>query len=290
MSRLILPGLLGTLLYCSTSSQAAEPSDIGKAVVIKNLVTAADQQDKRRLAKGDGVRELELLETQTASHGDFRLADDTKLALGPDARLVLDKFVYDPNTTSKQVLINFAVGAFRFISSSKDPVGYELKTPTATMGVRGTVFDFYIADKGAMVVLMHKGAVDVCAVGCKLHSRLGQLAYVTRSGKVILRKYWDRKLLPGVTIKQAFPFLGKKLAIDDIVRFASLLAPVGRAVSGKQAANAAFAPAVTFNMDGTISFAGLSAASGGHPGAGDGGHGGPGNGNGNSPNAGNSGG
>ena len=71
-------------------------------------------------------------------------ADDTKLALGPGARLVLDKFVYDPNTTSKQVLINFAVGAFRFISSSKDAVGYELKTPTATMGVRGTVFDFYL--------------------------------------------------------------------------------------------------------------------------------------------------
>jgi hypothetical protein len=133
MLRRLLPGLLGPLLYCSTSVQAAEPRDIGQAVVIKNLVTAADQQDKRRLAKGDGVHEQELLETQTASHGEFRLADDTKLALGPDARLVLDKFVYDPNATSKQVLINFAVGAFRFISASKDPVGYELKTPTATM-------------------------------------------------------------------------------------------------------------------------------------------------------------
>jgi hypothetical protein len=207
MLRMTLPALLGTLLYCSSSSQAAEPRDIGQAIVIKNLVTAADQQDKRRLAKGDGVREQELLETQTASQGEFRLADDTKLALGPGARLVLDKFVYDPNTTSKQVLINFAVGAFRFISSSKDAVGYELKTPTATMGVRGTVFDFYLTQKGAMVVLMHKGAVDVCAAGCKLHNNLGRLAYVTPSGKVIRRKYWDRKLLPGVTVRQAFPFL-----------------------------------------------------------------------------------
>jgi hypothetical protein len=181
MPRVIQPGFLGALLFCSTSAQAAEPADIGKAVAIQNLVTAADQQDKRRLAKGDGVRQQELLETQRASHGEFRLADDTKLALGPDARLVLDKFVYDPSTTGKQVVINFAVGAFRFISSNKDPVGYELKTPTAALGVRGTVFDFYIADRGAMVVLMHKGAVDVCAVRCKLHNRVGQLAYVTRS-------------------------------------------------------------------------------------------------------------
>src|SRR5215470_7779032 len=265
MSRTVLPGLLGTLLYSSTSSQAAEPRNIGQAVVIKNLVTAADQQDKRRLAKGDAVREQELLEAQAVSHGEFRLADDTKLALGPNARLVLDKFVYDPDKTSKQVLINFAAGAFRFISSSKDPTGYELKTPTATLGVRGTVFDFYLADKGAMVVLMHKGAVEVCAIGCKLHSNLGHLAYVTRSGKVVLRKYWDRKLLPGVSIKQAFPFLGKKLAIDSVIRFATLAAPVGKAAPGKQAANVGIAPAIAFNMDGTISFAGESSASGGQP-------------------------
>src|SRR5215510_3743282 len=292
MSRL-LPTFLGTLLCCATASQAADPRSVGEAVVIKNQVTAAEaQKDKRRLAKGDAVREQELLEAQAVSHGEFRLADDTKLALGPNARLVLDKFVYDPDKTSKQVLINFAIGSFRFISSSKDPTGYELKTPTATMGVRGTVFDFYIADKGAMVVLMHKGAVEVCAVGCKLHSRLGHLAYVTRSGKVILRRYWDRKLLPGVSIKQAFPFLGKKLAIDDVIRFAILTAPL-KAASGKQAANAAMAPAVTFNLDGTISFSGLSAASAGQPSSpspGGGGGSGPGNGNGNSPNTGNGGG
>jgi hypothetical protein len=84
------------------------PSDIGKAVVIENLVTAAaDQQDRRGLAKGDAVREQELLETQIASHGEFRLADDTKVALGPDARLALDKSVYAQNTTSKQVVISF---------------------------------------------------------------------------------------------------------------------------------------------------------------------------------------
>ncbi|HET9685812.1 MAG TPA: FecR domain-containing protein, partial [Pseudolabrys sp.] len=265
--------------------------------MIQNQVTAADgQQDKRRLAKGDAVREQELLEAQTVSHGEFRLADDTKLALGPNARLVLDKFVYDPDKTGKQVLINFAVGSFRFISGSKDPTGYELKAPNATLGIRGTVFDFYVAEKGRMVVLMHKGAVDVCSVGCKLHNKLGRLAYVTPSGKVVLRRYWDRKLLPGVSIKEAFPFLGKKLAIDNAIRYASLMAPAIKAAApGRQAANAAtVAPALAFNMDGTITFAGTSAASAGQPsgpgpGPGVGGPG-PGNGNGNSPNAGNGGG
>src|SRR5262245_61855368 len=173
--------------------------------------------------------------------------------------------VCDVDKTSKQVLINFAAGSFRFISSSKDPTGYELKTPTATLGIRGTVFDFYVAEKGRMVVLMHKGAVDVCSAGCKLHNKLGRLAYVTASGKVVLRKYWDPKLLPGVSIKEAFPFLGKKLAFDNVIRYASLMAPAIKAAArGRQAANAAtVAPAVAFNMDGTITFAGMSAASAG---------------------------
>jgi hypothetical protein len=41
-----------------------------------------------------------------------------------DARLVLDKFVYAPNSPStKEVWINFAKGAFRFLTSSENPSG-----------------------------------------------------------------------------------------------------------------------------------------------------------------------
>ena len=224
---------LGILLGSPTSSQAAEPHDIGEAVVIKNLVTAADQQqDKRRLAKGDAVREQELLETQTASHGEFRLADDTKLALGPDARLVLDKFVYDRNTTSRQVLIIFAAGAFRFISASKDPTVYELKTSPAAIGIRGTVFDFYVADRG------RHGGADAQGRRRGLYRQLQAAQQVGSAGLChplgqghSAQQHWDRRLLPGVSIKQAFPFLGKKLTIDDVVRFASLTAPAGKAAS-----------------------------------------------------------
>ncbi|HXF52819.1 MAG TPA: FecR domain-containing protein, partial [Hyphomicrobiaceae bacterium] len=275
------------LLGLASGSQAAEPRDVGEAVVIKNQVTAADaKQEKRRLAKGDAVREQELLETMAVSHGEFRLADDTKLALGPNARLVLDKFVYDPDKSGKQVLINFAVGAFRFISSAKDSKGYELKTPHATLGVRGTVFDFYVGEKGGMVVLMHKGAVEVCSASCRLHNRVGRLVYVTKSGNVVRRRYWDRKLLPGVRIKDAFPFLGKRLAIDNVIRSASLTAPSSK----KAAIVPAVPPTLTFAVYGgsggnDFSGGGGSIGGGGEPGGGhggghDGGHGGHGGGHG----------
>src|SRR5262249_23153929 len=97
------------LLVLTPITCAAEPRDIGTAVEIKNQVTAApENESKRDLAKRDPVRELEILETARNANGEFVLADDTKLALGPNARLALDKFVYDPNKgTAGQVTVNF---------------------------------------------------------------------------------------------------------------------------------------------------------------------------------------
>src|SRR5262249_52164412 len=115
------------LMVLPGPTHAAEPSNIGTAVEIKNEVTAAQDQDKRRLAKQDPVRELELLQTARNANGEFVLADDTKLALGPNASLALDKFVYDPNKGSAgQVTVNFAKGAFRFITGHSSKEAYEI--------------------------------------------------------------------------------------------------------------------------------------------------------------------
>ena len=56
--------------------------------------------------------------------GEFRLNDDTKLALGPGSRLVLDKFVYDSDKKAGSIVLDLTKGAFRFITgvASKPPI------------------------------------------------------------------------------------------------------------------------------------------------------------------------
>src|SRR5262245_25710302 len=124
-----------TIVGFASLSCAAAPRDIGSAVAIKNHVTAADDNAKRPLAKRDSIREMETLESARNSNGEFILADDTKLALGPDAKLVLDKFVYDPGTTAGNVTVNIAKGAFRFISGVSGSDAYAIKTPRASLSV-----------------------------------------------------------------------------------------------------------------------------------------------------------
>ena len=62
------------LMTWASPGQAADQREIGTAVEIKNEVTAAQDQEKRRLAKRDPVRELELLETARNANGEFVLA------------------------------------------------------------------------------------------------------------------------------------------------------------------------------------------------------------------------
>ncbi len=140
---------------------AATP-EIGDTVAVKNEVTAEVGEDSRKLAKGAKVFQNEILVTSETASAEIQLLDKTKLAVGSSARIVLDKFIYDPSAAPGSISINLAKGAFRFITGKSPKTAYEIKTPTASMGVRGTVFDVFVADNGETVVLLHEGGVDVC--------------------------------------------------------------------------------------------------------------------------------
>jgi hypothetical protein len=56
-----------------------------------------------------------------------------------------DKFLYDPNNKGAgKVAINATKGAYRFITGEQDKKNYEIKTPYAVLGVRGTVLEIVV--------------------------------------------------------------------------------------------------------------------------------------------------
>ena len=106
---------LASLVLCMAASTAfAEP--IGSAVRIVNKVTGSLDQQKHDLTVGDNVSQNEAIEVASDALGELKLRDDTKLALGPGSRLVLDKFVYNPAPSTGAVGVNLVKGAFRFIT------------------------------------------------------------------------------------------------------------------------------------------------------------------------------
>ena len=146
----------------ATTAQAAPGDPIGAAIAIKNNVTAAYETDRRKLAKDDPVRQEEIIEVGEDSLGELKFKDDTKLALGPGSRMTLDKFVYDPEKTNGSIIVNLMKGTFRFITGIAAKPTYQIKTPSASISVRGTIFDVYIKPDGAVWLLLIEGAIEAC--------------------------------------------------------------------------------------------------------------------------------
>ena len=206
----VVAGLSGT-------SYAGSGDRIGDAVVITNIVMADFAEKARKLAHGDDVHQDEIIEVNTDAQGEFKLDDDTKLALGPGSRLVLDKFVYDSDKKTGSIILNMAKGAFRFITGVATKPTYVINTPNASITVRGTIFDVYVLPDKSVWVLLHEGALEATGTKnvCRVLDQPGQMVHIASDGTVDGPFNWSK--LPdnnAVAFDTAFPFVINSPTID----------------------------------------------------------------------------
>ena len=98
----------------------------------------------KRLAAGvigNAVHSNELIRSGDAAVAELVFIDQTKVSVGPKSEIRLDKFVYNPNNGSGAVVLETSRGAYRFITGVQEHKNYEIKTPYATLGVRGTIIE-----------------------------------------------------------------------------------------------------------------------------------------------------
>lgn len=157
-STLVLSALLaGALSFAPAAFAQTENSRIGAAAAVRNQVTATPTAgQERRLATGASVFQNELIRTGAESTAQLLFLDQTSLSVAPRSEVMLDRFVYDPNRSAGDVGVSLTRGALRFISGSQDPRSYQVRTPVATIGVRGTIVDFIVLD-GRMFAILGEG-------------------------------------------------------------------------------------------------------------------------------------
>jgi hypothetical protein len=132
--------VIGAALTLQTSICGAQPS-IGSAAAVRNQVDGILNSETRNLASGSSVHSNELIRSADAALAELVFWDKTRLSVGPKSEVRLDKFVYNPNRGSGAVVIDTSRGVYRFITGVQDPRSYEIKTPYATLGVRGTTLE-----------------------------------------------------------------------------------------------------------------------------------------------------
>tara|TARA_B100000315_G_C14297596_1_gene460305 strand:- start:19 stop:639 length:621 start_codon:yes stop_codon:yes gene_type:complete len=107
---------------------------------------------------------------QTGEKGRMQvlLLDQTVFTLGPDTRLILDEFVYDPTQkNANEVSTRLMKGAFRFVTGKialKKPSRMKVKIPGSgsVIGIRGTDFIVsYDEETKKSSLQLHEGEVDI---------------------------------------------------------------------------------------------------------------------------------
>ena len=147
-------------IAAATSARAEDR--IGDTITAKNQVTAKLGVILRPLATGDGVSASETVRTGPSSAAVLRFLDNTNLNIGASSTVLLDSFVYNPDSSTKTAVLNLTKGAMRFVTGKSDPANFVIKTQVATLGIRGT--DFVVLNNGDSTssVVVNRGLVSVC--------------------------------------------------------------------------------------------------------------------------------
>ena len=161
VSRLISFGVaLLVSLIASEPSAARDAS--GTAVAVVQATEVTGDVGQRPLQTLDAVYMGDRIATENTGEAQIIFRDQTKLVVGPTSIVVVDSFVFSDDDSASSVGMSATKGVFRFITGLSQKQAYSIKTPSATIGVRGTAFDMYLAPTGETAIAMFEGSARVC--------------------------------------------------------------------------------------------------------------------------------
>lgn len=130
---------------------------------VRPQATAGTGSTQVTLVRGSDLREGETVITGQQGEVQIVFADQTHLVIGRGSSLVIERYLMRADGTAQTFAVNALAGTFRFITGKGDKNAYSITTPTGTIGIRGTQFDFSVArGTGRTSVILFQGGVELC--------------------------------------------------------------------------------------------------------------------------------
>jgi FecR protein len=169
MVRIWFRGAMLSLALMLVSGSASGETRIG-AVIERNYTGAigqrAGQDETERLFYNHAVYSEQQVKTGRDAMTRLRFLDSTELTVAGSSNVVLDRFVYDPDSGAGEAVLTFGKGAFRFVTGKmRTKEAVTLQTPTATIAIRGTHLVLDVHSDGSADLSVIEGAVLVRPCG-----------------------------------------------------------------------------------------------------------------------------
>jgi len=165
MTKYLISSFIALLLavFCTVSLAFAADTVVGTVTKLRNTAYVIRQEQQLTIDVGFKIYENDEIQSETDTRVELTFNDGTTLYIGANCRLVVDKFLFDPDDNIGIAILRVLQGPFRFISGLigkvQDPQ-IVVQTQIGVIAVRGT--DFWGGpSRGQYGVLLLKGAISI---------------------------------------------------------------------------------------------------------------------------------
>ena len=127
--------------------------------------------------------------------------DDSQVRLTEHSELIIDEFIYDPDPSKSKMALEFASGTARFITGKLATIDKEnifIKTPSATIAIRGTDFTVTVDELGRSLVILLPDDDGFPS---------GEIVVATAMGQVVLNKPYQATTVSMFETKPSKPVI-----------------------------------------------------------------------------------
>ncbi|NDV21244.1 FecR domain-containing protein [Desulfovibrio sp. JC022] len=132
-----------------------DQNSIGVVLAAEGEVFLRSESGIRQVESGAEVFRGEELVTGAGSTAEIRFVDDTLLSQGADSVISLDDYVFDDSASDAELLFKMSQGTFRLVTgkiAEQNPDRFQVGTPLATIGIRGTTIVSEITPGGGQKI------------------------------------------------------------------------------------------------------------------------------------------
>jgi hypothetical protein len=194
-------------LVAVDSGSALEPS--GTTVAVVQSAAAAGATGSRVLQVEAPVFMGDRIKTGAVGEAQLRFRDQTRLVVGKNSSLLIDSFVFNDNNTASKVGMQALRGTFRFITGVSNKQAYSIRTPSMTIGVRGTRFDFSVSRGGETSFALFEGGARLCDRAGRCLELSGRCAVVVSSPGRGIRQL-EGGAERATRLREAFPYVASQ--------------------------------------------------------------------------------
>lgn len=171
--------LLLLALVALTAGAARGQEPVGRTVLVRGDVQGtAPAAAAAPLAVGDPIVLDHRLETGRAAAARFTLVPEGVLSMGQETRLTVDRATLDRATGESESVLTLLLGKIELALGSLFRGEVTVETPSASLGVKGTVFRVLVDAAGRTLVAVLEGVVEVTAKATGATVTLGTGEYV----------------------------------------------------------------------------------------------------------------